>query len=125
MADGHGNVILRSPTSPSDWETYFDLRWRLLRQPWGQPRGSERDPLENSAFHLLLLDVTGNAVGCGRLHFNAPEEAQVRYMAVAEEVRGRNYGSRILEGLEAEARNRGAHKIVLNSRENARDFYLR
>ena len=44
-------------------------------------------------------------------------------MAVDENARGRGYGSRILEGLEAEALRRGARKIVLNARDNAVEFY--
>ena len=27
-------LILQSPRSPSEWDAYFDLRWRILRQPW-------------------------------------------------------------------------------------------
>src|SRR5437660_7061150 len=115
--------VLRSPCSSADWKTYFDLRWRVLRQPWGQPRGSERDPEDKSAFHLLLMDAAGKALACGRLHRTAPGEAQVRYMAVAENARGCGYGSRILDALEAEARAIGARKIVLNARDKAVEFY--
>jgi N-acetylglutamate synthase-like GNAT family acetyltransferase len=53
-----------------------------------------------SAFHLLLMDAVGKALACGRLHLAAPGEAQVRYMAVDEHVRGCGYGSRILDALE-------------------------
>jgi predicted GNAT family N-acyltransferase len=125
MTTGDDELILRSPGSPSDWDVYFDLRWRILRAPWDQPRGSERDSDEGSAFHLLLLDPAGKAVACGRLHLNNPDEAQVRYMAVDEDARGRGYGGRILRALEAEARRRKARKIVLNARENVVQFYVR
>jgi N-acetylglutamate synthase-like GNAT family acetyltransferase len=70
-------------------------------EPWGQPRGSECDSLDDSAFRLFLLNSARKPLACGRLHFNAPDEAQVRFMAVHEDARGRGYGSRILEGLEA------------------------
>src|SRR5206468_10265208 len=93
-------LILDSPRSPSEWDAYFDLRWRILRQPWHQPRGSERDEMDESAFHLLLLDRDANALACGRLHSNSFDEAQVRYMAVDDNRSGRGYGSRILQGLE-------------------------
>ena len=46
-------------------------------------------------------------------------------MAVDENMRGRGYGSRILQGLEAEAARRGAQKIVLNARDNVTEFYAR
>ena len=41
----------------------------------GQPRGSERDSEDDSAFHLLLMDAAGKALACGRLHLTAPDEA--------------------------------------------------
>ncbi len=116
-------LILRSPKSPGEWDAYFDLRWRILREPWGQPRGSERDSMDDSAFHLLLMDAAGKALACGRLHLTALGKAQLRYMAVDEHARGCGYGGRILEALEAEARGRGARKIVLNARDNAVAFY--
>ncbi len=118
-------LILQGPKSPSEWDAYFDLRWRILRQPWSQPRGSERDSEDNSAFHLLLMDAAGKDLACGRLHLPAPGEAQIRYMAVEEQARGCGYGSRILGALEAEARGRGARRIVLNARDNVTEFYTR
>jgi len=32
-----------TPATPAELEEYFAFRWVLLRAPWGQPRGSERD----------------------------------------------------------------------------------
>jgi N-acetylglutamate synthase-like GNAT family acetyltransferase len=109
----------------AEWETYFDLRWRVLREPWGQPRGSERDPLDEKAFHLLIRGVDGSAVAVGRLHINTPEEAQVRYMAVGPAHQGSGLGRKILRGLEDRARAQGIQRIILNARENAVGFYTR
>jgi N-acetylglutamate synthase-like GNAT family acetyltransferase len=44
-------------------------------------------------------------------------------MAVGEDMRGRGYGSRILQGLEVEAARRGAKKVVLNARDSVTEFY--
>ena len=118
-------LILRSPMSPDEWDAYFDLRWRILCQPWGQPRGSERDSMDDSAFHLFLLGSARKLLECRCLRFNAPDEAQVRFMAVDENAHGRGYGSRILEGLEAEAARDGAQKLVLNARDNVTEFYAK
>ena len=53
-------LILRSPESPDQWDAYFDLRWRILREPWGQARESERDSLDDSRFisSFLILRVS-------------------------------------------------------------------
>ena len=116
---------LVEPSAAQEWESYFDLRWRVLRQPWGQPRGSERDDLDAESFHLMLRDSPGAVVAVGRLHLNSPSEAQVRYMAVDERYRGRGLGIRILDGLEDRARSEAVTSVVLNARESALNFYRR
>lgn len=114
----------RCPATPAEWERYYDLRWRTLRAPWDQPRGSERDALDSKSFHAAIWDGD-RPVAAGRLHFNSATEAQVRYMAVDPALAGRGLGARILECLEAEARLHGAQTIVLNSRKSAEGFYER
>jgi ribosomal protein S18 acetylase RimI-like enzyme len=116
---------LSEPHTETEWSLYYDLRWRVLRAPWGQPRGSERDEHDHASTHLLVLDPAGNAVGAGRLHFNSLCEAQVRFMAVNEEQRGQGIGSAILRELERRAWARGANTIVLDARESAVGFYTR
>jgi len=116
---------LTSPASDLDWERYFDLRWRVLRKPWNQPRGSERDELDQESFHLMLRSQSGAVVAIGRLHLNSPDEAQVRFMAVDESWRGRGLGSRILKGVEQQARTQAIKRLVLNAREVALDFYVK
>jgi len=116
---------LVEPRTAQEWESYFDLRWRVLREPWGQPRGTERDDLDAESFHLMLRDSSGAVVAVGRLHLNSPSEAQVRYMAVDESHRGRGLGSRILSGLEDRARSERVTGVVLNARDNTINFYRR
>jgi len=72
----------RSPQTPAEWENYFDLRWRVLRAPWNQPRGSEKDNRETDSEHFMIVGPHSSALAVSRLHFNTPAEAQVRYMAV-------------------------------------------
>ena len=115
-------IQLREPKTEEEFELYYDLRWRILREPWTQVRESAKDEHEQDAFHIMALE-DGSLFGVGRLHFNSPEEAQVRYMAIETGHAGRGIGGRILDVLEAEARQRGAKRIVLNARENAIPFY--
>jgi len=111
------------PASPDQFGDYYELRWKVLREPWGQPRGSERDALDVSATHLMLLDEGGAPAGVGRLHFNSIREAQLRYMAIATGRQRRGYGSALLAALEARALQLGAARIVLDARETALRFY--
>jgi predicted GNAT family N-acyltransferase len=111
------------PSTSEEFERYFDLRWRVLRAPWQQPRGSERDEREDESLHLMVRAENGEALAVGRLHLNSPNEAQVRFMAVAPEAQNRGLGGRILRALEQHARDLGARTIVLNARESAQRFY--
>ena len=116
---------LRGPRTPAEWDRYFDLRWRVLRAPWRQPRGSERDDREDDSRHLALWDRDGAPLAVGRVHLISPTDAQVRYMAVEPGSEGRGLGRRILIGLESAAAELGASWVSLNARESARRFYER
>jgi GNAT superfamily N-acetyltransferase len=121
----NSEFFLTQPQSESDWENYFDLRWRVLRAPWHQPRGSERDDREDESIHLMLCATGRMPVAIGRLHFLPPTEVQVRFMAVEPEFAGRGFGSRILLELESRALAGGATRVVLNARKEAAPFYLK
>jgi N-acetylglutamate synthase-like GNAT family acetyltransferase len=115
-------MIVRVPLTDEEFDKYYDLRWRILRAPWNQPKGSEKDELEGKSIHIIAINE-GEIVGCGRIHFNSIDEAQIRYMAVENELQGRGIGKLILNELEQKALEKGAKKIILNARENAVKFY--
>ena len=112
------------PKSLTEFKKYYNLRYEILRKPWGQPTGSERDDGEDMYIHRMIIDEkTGNALAVGRLQFNSEDEAQIRYMAVADELQGQGLGSQIISALEDVARGKGIQKMILSARENALQFY--
>ena len=116
---------IRSPQTDEEFARYYELRWQVLREHLGEPRGSERDELEGSADHVAIWSGDGEALAVGRLHLNSPSEAQIRYMAVTATAQGQGLGRQIVERLEEIACQRGATSIVLNSRDSAAGFYER
>jgi ribosomal protein S18 acetylase RimI-like enzyme len=116
-------AMLVSPADEAELERYFDLRWRVLRAPWQQPPGSERDDREAESIHLMVRSSEGEALAVGRLHLNTPTEAQVRFMAVDPLAQSRGLGSMVLQALEERARKAGARHVVLNARASAQRFY--
>lgn len=118
-------MIVRPPKTDKELELYRDLRWRILRAPWNQPRGTELDDLEAVAFPIMVCEADGIPVGVGRVHFNNETEAQIRSMAVEEEWRGKGIGSIVLEELEKIAIDKSAREIILHARENAVKFYAK
>jgi ribosomal protein S18 acetylase RimI-like enzyme len=116
-------VIIIEPGTKDQFRDYYDLRWRVLRQPHGQPRGSEKDDLEEMSIHLMAYYGQKMPAAAGRAHFNSRDEAQIRFMAVDPCCRNSGIGSSLLSGLEKRAKIRGARYIILNSRESAIGFY--
>ena len=112
------------PNSPAEFEQYYNLRYEVLRKPWLQPKGSEKDDDDKSSIHRMIIDESnGKAVAVGRLQFNTSEEAQIRYMAVSDNYQLKGYGNIIVKTLEDIALNKGIRNIILQARENALKFY--
>ena len=116
-------MTVTEPATPAELARYYHLRWKILRAPWEQPPGSERDTLDNNSIHAMAVANTRIPLGVGRLHFNTISEAQIRYMAVATRYQRMGIGSLVLEFLEHRARSLGAARIVLEARETAIGFY--
>ena len=116
-------MIVRSPKTAEEFIRYNDLRWRILRAPWNQPRKAIPDELENDSIPIMVCEVDGFPIGVGRAHFNSAEEAQIRSMAVEEDWRGKGVGSIVLKELEKIVTVKGAKKIILHARDNAVAFY--
>jgi len=115
-------IIFKTPTNQKEFKEYDLFRWKILRKPIGKNISSLKDNFEKSAFHLIGIKEE-EIVACGRLHFNNKDEAQVRYMAVAQNLQGIGIGKEVLRLLEKNAKKNNAKKIVLNARDHAIDFY--
>lgn len=108
------------------FDRYLDLRYRILRQPLGLPRGSELDEVDHYPKTRHLVWMEGDiAIGCLQLQEGTePGVARVRYMAVADEAQGQGIGRTLLEFMDQLADEEGYHELSLYARENAVPFYL-
>jgi len=116
---------VRSPNTDIEFEAYYELRWRVLRKPWGEARGTEYDEYEEKAIHIAAFNDSKNLVGVGRLQLVEGNLGQVRYMAVEPDYRKQGVGQSIILQLEKQAREQGMTAIVLDAREQAVGFYIR
>lgn len=115
----------RPPQTDAEWQSYYDLRWQVLRKPWNQPPGGDANEAAEDVLHVMIPDDAGRAIAVGRIIFKPDGEAQVRSMATAEGMRSRGLGQRVMEYLEQAARQRGVKTIVLNARNQAVPFYAK
>lgn len=110
------------PSSELEWEKYYDLRYRVLRQPWGQVRGSERNEGDLNGIHICLFQDK-IPVAIARLDKSEEGVGQVRFMAVEPSFQGKGLGKLVMEEAELQAKTKNYHKIILHARENAVEFY--
>lgn len=113
---------IRSPQTNAEWNAYYDLRYRILREPLGKPRGSERNEGDAKGIHLALFE-NGMLRAITRLDQAEPSVSQVRFVAVDDSARGKGYGRLIMEAAESKSKELGNHKMILHARDYALDFY--
>ena len=111
------------PKSIQEFDSYFQLRWEILRKPWGQPKGSERDESDSTGINRMVMNEKGYPIGVGMLLINSIHEAQIRFMAVSENCQGKKVGTLLIDCLESIACEQKCSYIILHSRENAVNFY--
>jgi GNAT superfamily N-acetyltransferase len=114
--------MIRRPNSPEEWDSYFNLRYEVLRAPWNQPRGSERNEGDASAEHFAFFE-NEQIIGVGRLDFTENLGSQIRFMAVDDRYQGKGIGRQLMEHMEETARNKGCKETILHAREIALPFY--
>lgn len=119
----NSSINIIEPQTKEQFEAYYLLRYEVLRKPWNQPHGSERDGHENECIHFMAVDKDHNPIGVCRLQFNTDKEAQLRYMGVNENTQGLGVGRKLILHAEERARQEGAERLILQAREIAVDFY--
>lgn len=115
--------VCRSPKTVPEFERYYQLRWQILRKPWDQPLGSERDGLEQESIHRMIIDANDNVLAVGRLEKSSQFSGQIRFMAVNAKTQGQGLGQQIIVALEHQAQKLGITEVTLNAREDAIGFY--
>lgn len=114
---------IRTPLNLDEWGQYYDLRYRLLREPLEQPRGSERNDADEFSIHLAYFEQ-GKILGVVRLDTHESDEiAQIRFMAVDFGAQGKGIGRLLMTEAELYAKNLRYRKVMLQARENALPFY--
>lgn len=114
---------VKQATTKKEVEAIIELRYKILRKPWDQPKETATDSLEETSINIFIADENDNVLACGRLQENENKVGQIRYMAVDDSQQGKGLGKKIVQALEKKGKDIGLKKIELQARENAVDFY--
>jgi predicted GNAT family N-acyltransferase len=117
-------IEIRTPKNQTEWDAYYELRYKVLREPLGKERGSEKNDGDLTGKHFALYnDNVLKAIA--RLDQAEKDVSQVRFVAVDENSQGKGYGRLIMEATEEDSIKNGNSKMILHARDYAVDFYLR
>ncbi|MCC3405835.1 MAG: GNAT family N-acetyltransferase [Microcoleus sp. PH2017_10_PVI_O_A] len=116
------NIDIRPVKNAQELEDMFYQRWLVLRSPLGMERGSERDDRENGACHIIAKGDR-KIIGSGRLRELSPEFGSISYIAVLPEFQNQGIGTKMMERLIAQAKEKNFKTVRLMSRINAVKFY--
>lgn len=116
-------IIISEPQTQEQFDAYYLLRYEILRKPWNQPIGSEKDNIETDCIHLMACNENKTVVGVCRLQFNSEAEAQLRYMVVKTDTQHTGVGRQLINYCEKLAIQKNADKLILQARDTAIEFY--
>ena len=114
---------IKKPTTREDFKAYYALRYKILREPWGHPKGTEKDDYEPISEHFMAVDEQGELVGVVKLYEKAEGVGYISHLAVATEHQHKGIGHLLLENLEQRARQRGFRTLGTMARTTATVYF--
>lgn len=116
-------ITIQSPLTKDDFKAYYALRYKVLREPWGHPKGTEKDDFEPISEHFMAVNEKGEVVGVVKLHEESPTVGHVSHLAVAEAYQRQGVGRMLVEAVEARARQHGYKTIGMMTRVTTTAFF--
>lgn len=102
---------IKIPKTLEEFKAYYALRYRVLREPWGHPKGTEKDDYEPISDHFMAVNEEGEVVGVAKLYEKEEGVGHVSHFAVAPELQQKGIGHLLLKAVEERGRERGFHTL--------------
>lgn len=117
-------ILIKAPKTKEEFKEYYAVRYQVLREPYGQPKGTEKDDFEPISDHFMAVDDhTGAVVGVAKLFEKAPGVANVSHLAVAKNYLRQGIGRKLIGAVEETARQKGYRTIGTMSRLTSTAFF--
>jgi predicted N-acetyltransferase YhbS len=117
-------IKITSPKTREEFKAYYDLRYKVLREPWGMQRGTEKDDFEPISDHYMAVDEkTGEIVGAVKLFEKEPGLGWFSHLSVKESWQRKGVGKLLLEFVEEKAKEKGYKALGCLSRLNTTSYF--
>ena len=114
---------IKVPATHDDFKAYYALRYKVLSEPWGHPKGTEKDDYEPISEHFMAVDEKGNVIGVVKLYEKSTGVGFISHLAVDPEHQHQGIGHILLQTVEQRADARGFKTIGAMSRVTATAFF--
>ena len=116
---------IKTPKTREDFKAYYALRYKVLHEPWGHPKGTEKDDYEPISDHFMAVDEKGEIVGVAKLYEKEEGIGHVSHLAVAPEYQHQGIGRLLMDAVEKRARKRGFKAIGTMARVTSTAYFER
>lgn len=119
-------IVIKAPVTREEFKAYYALRYKVLREPWGHPKGTEKDDYEPISEHFMAVDdQTGEILGVVKLFEKSPGVGNISHLAVATTHQHKGIGMLLVEAVEKRSRARGFKTLGAMSRVTATAYFER
>ena len=119
-------IKIVSPQTREEFKEYYDLRYKVLREPWGMQKGTEKDDFEPISHHFMAVDEdTKKVIGVVKLYEREHGVGCFSHLAVATTKQSQGIGKTLLDFVENEARKEGYKFLGTQARLTATGYFER
>jgi len=116
---------IKTPKTRDEFKAYYALRYKVLREPWGHPKGTEKDDYEPISEHFMAVTDKGECVGVAKLHEKSEGVGHISHLAVAPDHQHKGIGHLLLKAVEERARACGFQTLGTMARVTATAYFER
>ena len=112
-------ITITSPTTKEQFRAYYALRYQVLSEPAGHPKGTEKDDYEPISEHFMAVNETGEIVAVVKMYEKASGTGHVSHLAVSPDFQHQGIGQMWREYIEKRAREKGYKTLEVMARVTA------
>ena len=105
-------ITIIRPKTKEQFKAYYALRYKVLSEPAGHPKGTEKDDYEPISEHFMAVTETGEVVAVVKMYEKTPDEGHVSHLAIAPDFQHQGIGQMLMEYIEKRARKKGYKTLI-------------
>lgn len=114
---------IKTPKTREEFKAYYALRYRVLREPWGHPKGTEKDDYEPISEHFMAVNERDECVGVAKLFEKTEGVGHLSHLAVAPEHQHKGIGQLLIKTVESRAHAHGYRTLGIMARVSATSYF--